>query len=285
MRRPLPRHPVRVLLLALGFVLANLAVRVGVWWGLGFLDPQSLARNLAAGVASLGFVAALTAVLRRRAVAPEADFVLVPRPSRASVRLAALGLAAGGLLFGAVFALALATGGIAVRWVGPSATAVASSIATIALTTVLNASWEEFTFRGWPFSVTAAAFGPHLVTIGTGLAFGLVHVLNPEWSAASLASVSLAGLLLGWTMVASRNLLVPIGLHVAWNLVQSLLTTRQFWEVIRAEDVWLSGGREGLEASAAGLTITGLGAAVALAVAVRRSRNGGAAPAPGTPAP
>jgi hypothetical protein len=39
MRRPLPRHPVRVLLLALGFVLANLAVRVGVWWGLGFLDP------------------------------------------------------------------------------------------------------------------------------------------------------------------------------------------------------------------------------------------------------
>jgi xanthosine utilization system XapX-like protein len=124
-----------------------------------------------------------------------------------------------------------------------------------------------------------------LVTIGTGLAFGLVHVLNPEWSAASLASVSLAGLLLGWTMVASRNLLVPIGLHVAWNLVQSLLTTRQFWEVTRAEDVWLSGGREGLEASAAGLTITGLGAAVALAVAVRRSRNGGAAPAPGTPAP
>jgi membrane protease YdiL (CAAX protease family) len=163
-----------------------------------------------------------------------------------------------------VFVIALATGGIEVEWRPIEFSALTGALLAALAATVLNAAWEEYTFRGWAFSVCARAFGPHTVAIGLGLAFGLAHLFNPKWTVAAIVSVALAGFLLSYAMLASRIIALPIGLHVGWNFTQSVLTSSRYWVTSRDANPWLSGGEWGLEGSAAGIVITGLGAAIAL---------------------
>ena len=148
--------------------------------------------------------------------------------------------------------------------------AVVGTIGSLLLTTVLNAAWEEYAFRGWAFSACVNRFGPHPVALGIGTIFGLVHLLNPNATWMAVVSVAAAGWLIGYAMLASRNIVAAIGIHVGWNVTQSVLTTDRLWIVERSASPLLSGGAYGLEASLPGLLVTLLAAVVAAWVFLTR---------------
>ena len=78
---------------------------------------------------------------------------------------------------------------------------------------------EELLFRG----VMLPAVGLNITgLVATSLLFGVLHLSGPEqWPYVVWASV--VGLLLGFSAMATGNLLVPIVAHVATNLISSYL--------------------------------------------------------------
>jgi membrane protease YdiL (CAAX protease family) len=78
---------------------------------------------------------------------------------------------------------------------------------------------EELLFRG----VMLPAVGLNATgLVTTSLLFGILHMSGPEqWPYVVWASV--VGLLLGFSALATGNLLVPIVAHVATNLISSYL--------------------------------------------------------------
>ncbi|MBI3072772.1 MAG: CPBP family intramembrane metalloprotease [Deltaproteobacteria bacterium] len=260
--------------MALGFVAVSVAVRMVLWESASFLGEKSLVRNFLVGAVMLGLVVAATVFVQRRSRAIERPgLILIPTATFATARLALIGLLAGSAIFAIVFATVLATGGLEIAWRPVEPLTFLGTLAAGLFATILNAAWEEYTFRGWAFSVCAKAIGPHAIAIGLGAAFGLAHLFNPHPTVAAIVSVALAGFLLSYAMLVSRNILLPIGLHVGWNFTQSLLTSPRFWESTTSADPWLSGGEWGLEASLAGIIVTTLGAAIAFAAFLRFERR------------
>jgi membrane protease YdiL (CAAX protease family) len=265
----------KVVGLAFAFVVLSLLVRLGIAMALiGAFGESSAIARLVGGVVVLAIVIALTVFLRRRwSTIERPDLVVVPRAFKPTLRFGFAGLGAGFMLYGAVFAIAHSTGGIQIFWQGNTAAAVRIAGLLLAIA-IVEASWEEFTFRGWPFSICAQAFGPHAAAIFVGVAFAAAHMLNPQSSFAAIGSVSLAGWLLGYAMLASKNITLPIGLHAGWNALQAFLASPALWFVAPHPDPRLSGGTWGLEASAAGVLVTASAVALALAAFLRTERLG-----------
>ena len=261
----------KVLLLALAFVGVSLACKLVPWFGLGFLDERSIVRSGVAGLVALAATIVMTGLaLRWRATRPLADaqLVLLPRLSVADLGLAGKTALVGVAMFAIAFGTAWLLGGIHVTWAGMAPVAVAGTVGSILLTTILNAAWEEYAFRGWAFSACVARLGPHPVALGIGTIFGLLHLLNPNVTWMTVVSVAAAGWLIGYVMLASGNIIAAIGIHVGWNITQSVLTTDRLWVVERGPSPLLSGGAYGLEASLPGLVVTVVAAGVAAGVFV-----------------
>ncbi len=94
---------------------------------------------------------------------------------------------------------------------------------------------EELLFRGWlqgwligPLE-TATPLQIWSGVLLASLLFGLVHPITPTY----VILASLIGLYLGWLMVATGNLLVPIAAHATYDAIQFFLVQR---ELKRAAD-------------------------------------------------
>lgn len=83
---------------------------------------------------------------------------------------------------------------------------------------------EELMWRGVLFRVIEEYTGTWISLGLTGLAFGLVHMVNPHatlWGAIAIAIE--AGGMLTAAYIATRSLWLPIGLHLGWNIAGSAL--------------------------------------------------------------
>lgn len=165
-------------------------------------------------------------------------------------------LAAGFLLFGCVIAVALATNAIELHWRALPVSKLLPYLLLLLTTTIVNAAWEELSFRGWAFSACVHRFGPHPVALSLGLIFGLAHLLNENPSILAILSTSIAGWLLSYLMLSSRHITVPLALHISWNLCQSLLCSKHLWDVSYHGPDWLSGQPYGPEAGLPAIVIT-----------------------------
>lgn len=82
---------------------------------------------------------------------------------------------------------------------------------------------EEVAFRGYPFQRLIDATGPVTATVLAALAFGMIHLGNPNVSAASTLTTVILGWLLALAYLRTRALWVGFGLHFAWNVVMGVL--------------------------------------------------------------
>jgi membrane protease YdiL (CAAX protease family) len=262
-RRPLVRVPIMLVGFALVMAAANSAAAA-------FGHPAiALTVGPALAVAVVALYAIAVRTLERRTVAELAA-------SKAPVRLLG-GLAIGTALACATIGIIAMLGGFQVTGWGS-----VSGALTIAGTMMTVAVAEEVLFRGVVFRLVEGRFGTVIALVVSALLFGLIHLVNPGatlWGALAVAIE--AGLMLGAAFAATGSLWVPIGVHLAWNVMTVAVfgTTGSGTETQGAllrsgspGEVWLTGGSFGPEASVVAIVVCTIATAGFLAVAKRRGR-------------
>jgi uncharacterized protein len=130
---------------------------------------------------------------------------------------------------------------------------------------------EEMAFRGYGFQLLLSKLGAWAAIIPVGIAFGLMHAANPDSSRFGIVNTAGFGIAFGYAYLRSRDLWLPIGLHLGWNCAlpafgANLSGLKIFREILGYEAVWKtdsiwSGGAYGPEASvltSASLVILGV---------------------------
>ncbi|MDR9852466.1 type II CAAX endopeptidase family protein [Paenibacillus sp. VCA1] len=188
-----------------------------------------------------------------------------------------------GVLTGAIFItgsafIIMALGGYSFQWAGSGYT---SSVLISSIETALGAAMvEELIFRGLMFQAMDQLGGKPLALAVTSLFFGVAHLGNPGatlWSA--FAIVLEAGVLLGAAFLWRRNLWFTMGLHFAWNAMESLLgipvsghVAAGLFTVKVNGDALLTGGDFGLEGSIVPVVVSLL-ISIPMLFATARSRR------------
>ncbi|MCI0460480.1 MAG: CPBP family intramembrane metalloprotease [Gemmataceae bacterium] len=90
-----------------------------------------------------------------------------------------------------------------------------STVADLALISLLAGVGEEALFRGLVQEGLGRAYGAWPALVAASLLFGLVHPITPFY----VVLTSLAGAYLGWLYLATGNLLVPILAHALYDFV------------------------------------------------------------------
>ncbi|MCF6212826.1 MAG: CPBP family intramembrane metalloprotease [Flavobacteriaceae bacterium] len=115
---------------------------------------------------------------------------------------------------------------------------------------------EESLVRGYILRNFMNSFNKYVALIITSLIFSLMHAANPNVDLFSLINLFIAGLLLGISYIYTKNLWFPIGLHLGWNLFQTLLgfnvSGQDFYSLVVhsiSENNILNGGTFGFEGS------------------------------------
>jgi len=138
------------------------------------------------------------------------------RDSKA-IKRGLIGLAAGGLIFSAVVAVAAAMG--VYRIVGPGDTS--GMVAALLGSALFPAISEEMLFRGVLFRWLEEFGGSWVALILTSAFFGAGHLLNPNASTIAAVGIAVeAGVMLGAAYMLTRSLWLPMGIHAAWNFTQ-----------------------------------------------------------------
>jgi CAAX protease family protein len=131
---------------------------------------------------------------------------------------------------------------------------------------------EEIMFRGLPLMLLAGVIGrwPALVLVA-GVAFSLVHGLNPNITPLAYFNIALAGIFLGVAFYAPGGIWTAFGAHLGWNAalaaldapVSGLPFTIPLLDYHTGDPAWISGGRFGPEGGI--LATLALGAALLVA--------------------
>ncbi len=120
-----------------------------------------------------------------------------------------------------------------------------------------GATGEELLFRGYGFQVLLKAAGAWATIVPVGIVFGLLHSANPNASWFGLANTAGFGIVFGYAFLRSRDLWLPIGLHLGWNITLPLFGVNLSglrmkltgYEVAWTAGPLWSGGEYGPEAS------------------------------------
>ncbi|MEV7130880.1 CPBP family intramembrane glutamic endopeptidase [Streptomyces sp. NPDC093260] len=84
------------------------------------------------------------------------------------------------------------------------------------------ASTEEIIFRGLLFRLLERGTGTYTALVLSGLVFGAMHLLNDDATVAGALAIAIeAGAMLAAGYAATRNLWLPMGVHFAWNFMES----------------------------------------------------------------
>lgn len=116
---------------------------------------------------------------------------------------------------------------------------------------------EELVFRGYPFQKLFR--WNRLFAIGfVALLFAALHARNPGVTPLGLTNIVLGGVLLGLAYAKHERLWLPIGLHLAWNLMSGPIighevsgyeSARTVFVELGTGPEWLTGGEFGIEGS------------------------------------
>jgi membrane protease YdiL (CAAX protease family) len=130
-----------------------------------------------------------------------------------------VGLALGPLMFLAILLALVALGWASVE----PGTIDGRGLLSAFLSFVLVAISEEVFARGWVLQVLEQGRGPQVAVIGSAAVFSLLHAFNPGFGLMALVGLFLAGLLFAQAYLVTRQLWLPIALHLSWNFSEGPL--------------------------------------------------------------
>jgi membrane protease YdiL (CAAX protease family) len=180
-------------LLLIGQVVSVVAVTLSVFLARRLFDRRS--------IASLGLH------IRRRSLA---DLLA--------------GAAIGGLMMALIFALEWALGWLHLdgfTWqVQPAWQVLLGTLGW--LFAFFLVGWqEELYFRGYLLQNLMDGLGLIIAALLSSLVFSLLHLANPGSSLSSTLGLLAAGLFFAFAYLRTRQLWLPIGLHIGWNFFES----------------------------------------------------------------
>jgi membrane protease YdiL (CAAX protease family) len=117
---------------------------------------------------------------------------------------------------------------------------------------------EEIVSRGIIFRIAEEGMGTWLSVLFSAFLFGLGHIANPNATLISSVSIAItAGVILAMLYVITRQLWIPIGLHIGWNftlggIYGAPVSGLNFDGILNATfsgPEWMTGGAFGPEAS------------------------------------
>lgn len=135
---------------------------------------------------------------------------------------------------------------------------------------MLPAAAEEVLFRGYLLQAIAETRGKLEALWSTSLAFGILHLTNPNTSLLGIGNIVVAGLFLGAVYLKTASLWWATGAHLGWNWglgfladapVSGLeLVDTPLYEPAMAGPDWISGGPFGPEGSLTATVLLGVAA-------------------------
>jgi membrane protease YdiL (CAAX protease family) len=155
-------------------------------------------------------------------------------------------------------------------WSTQSLSQIVVGILTVAFTHIIVGWSEELLSRGyWLQNITDGLNVFWGVLISSSI-FGLAHLGNPNWSWIAVINITINGFLLAFAYLRTRQLWLPIGLHIGWNFFEgavfgfpvsgfdSFVLIRQ---TVQGPELF-TGGAFGPEAGLINLPIIALGVAL-----------------------
>jgi len=123
----------------------------------------------------------------------------------------------------------------------------------------LPAAAEEVLFRGYLLQSLAESWGALSALWVTSVAFGLLHLANPNTSLVGICNIVVAGLFLGVVYLKTASLWWATGAHIGWNWTLGFLADlpvsglevvdSPLYEGVPRGVDWVSGGTFGPEGS------------------------------------
>ncbi len=211
----------------------------------------------------------LTVFLARRFLDRRTILSLGFARARAVADVAA-GFVVAGLMMGAVFVIEWALGWLrveSVAWTTESLFTVIIQLFVWLLIFLAGAWAEELLCRGYWLQNIAEGRGLVWGVIVSSVLFGLLHGLNPNVTVTAIALLALAGVFLAVPYLYTRQLWMPIGLHLGWNYfegnifgfqVSGLDTFRLIRSTVGGPEI-ITGGAFGPEAGLIVLVAMALG--------------------------
>lgn len=216
-----------------------------VWRG-----PVSVVAAIGIGAFELWIYRLLVLWLERRKAS---EAITKPRDFLVGVGLAIA-------MFSLLYALYIALGTAQYHGINP-----APQLMGITAMVILSGLGEELVFRGGVYRVLEDMFGSGLALILSGALFGGLHLMNPHATLFSAFAIAVeAGILLGAAYALTRNLWLPIGIHMGWNFseggifnaaVSGGMNGHGILNIPLSGPDWLSGGSFGPEASVVTLVL------------------------------
>ena len=193
-----------------------------------------------------------------------------------ALRELAAGLALGGALICAVFAVLALAGAYRITGVGWS-----EGIAVGLIFGVVGGFNEETMFRGFLQRLIETRLGSWWALGTISVIFGLLHLTNSGATLSGCLIIALtAAPLLGACYLLTRRLWLAIGVHASWNFIQggvfgsdvsgTGMIKRGLFEATFHGPDWLTGGHMGVEGSVVTVVVCATAAAVILLAARRR---------------
>jgi uncharacterized protein len=139
--------------------------------------------------------------------------------------------------------------------------------------------YEEVYSRGYLLRNLADGTNMPASVIVTSLVFALLHLTNPNASAASVVSLFVNGLLFAAGVLWTGRLSASIGLHAGWNLFEGAVFgfpvsgDKEGASLVGIQQhgaEWLTGGAFGPEAGAIGIAASLVGIALLFVYSRRR---------------
>lgn len=131
--------------------------------------------------------------------------------------------------------------------------------------------WEEAYFRsylitnlrdGFQFNVTGNRGAILIAVLISSLAFGILHLGNPNSTWISTINIAIAGMVLAYPYIVTKSVAISVGMHLSWNYFQGAVfglpvSGQPFDQSLMIAHVSgpiaFTGGSFGPEAGAAGL--------------------------------
>jgi membrane protease YdiL (CAAX protease family) len=129
-------------------------------------------------------------------------------------------------MMGLIFLIELAAGWLEYQgagWEGESAVEFVFAILMWCLVFLAVGFYEELLSRGYRLQNIEEGTSTPFAVLISSVIFGLEHLNNPNaWWATGLG-ITASGLFLAYAYLRTRQLWLPIGLHIGWNIFEGLV--------------------------------------------------------------